>query len=49
MSDEKQPPRIAGPVAQPRTPRIAAPRGAWDTHAHIFGPSDTFPYTPGRG
>jgi hypothetical protein len=24
-------------------------RGAWDTHAHIFGPSDKFPYQPGRG
>src|SRR5215470_6621941 len=24
-------------------------RGAWDTHAHVFGPSDKFPYTPGRG
>src|SRR3569833_3779364 len=49
MSDEKAPPRIAGPVAQPRAPRIAAPRGAWDTHAHIFGPSGRFPYTPVRG
>ena len=49
MSDEKEPPRIAGPVAQPKTPRVKPPRGAWDTHAHIFGPSDRFPYTPGRG
>ncbi|MGN6573446.1 MAG: amidohydrolase family protein [Pseudolabrys sp.] len=43
------PPRIAGPVADPKSPRIKPPRGAWDTHAHIFGPSDKFPYTPGRG
>ena len=49
MSDEKEPPRIAGPVAQPKTPRVKPPRGAWDTHAHIFGPSGRFPYTPGRG
>src|SRR3569623_3725323 len=28
---------------------MTPPRGAWDTHAHIFGPSDRFPYTPGRG
>src|SRR3569833_2863505 len=28
---------------------MTPPRGAWDTHAHIFGPSDKFPYTPGRG
>jgi 2-pyrone-4,6-dicarboxylate lactonase len=25
------------------------PLGAWDTHAHIFGPADKFPYAPGRG
>lgn len=25
------------------------PQGAWDCHAHIFGPADKFPYTPGRG
>ncbi len=25
------------------------PPRAWDTHAHIFGPADKFPYAPGRG
>jgi predicted TIM-barrel fold metal-dependent hydrolase len=25
------------------------PPGAWDTHFHIFGPSEKFPYQPGRG
>jgi predicted TIM-barrel fold metal-dependent hydrolase len=49
MTDVKEPPRIAGPVAKPKTPRTKPPRGAWDAHAHIFGPSDRFPYTPGRG
>jgi predicted TIM-barrel fold metal-dependent hydrolase len=44
-----EPPRIAGPVAHPKAPRIAPPPGAWDTHAHIFGPSDKFPYTAARG
>ena len=48
MNDQIEPPRIAGPVAQPKSPRIVPPRGAWDTHAHIFGPSDKFPYAPGR-
>jgi 2-pyrone-4,6-dicarboxylate lactonase len=44
-----EPPRIAGPVAAPRKPAVALPVGAWDTHAHIFGPPDRFPYTAGRG
>ena len=42
-------PRIAGPIAQPKKPRIMPPPGAWDTHAHIFGPAEKFPYTLGRG
>ncbi len=46
---DRDPPRIAGPVADPKAPREKPPKGAWDTHAHIFGPSDEFPYTPGRG
>jgi 2-pyrone-4,6-dicarboxylate lactonase len=45
----KDPPRIAGPVVQPKRPRAMPPPGAWDTHAHIFGPAGKFPYTPGRG
>jgi predicted TIM-barrel fold metal-dependent hydrolase len=49
LADVTEPPRIAGPVAHPRRPRVSPPPGAWDTHAHIFGPSDKFPYTPGRG
>jgi predicted TIM-barrel fold metal-dependent hydrolase len=52
MSDNDNrpdPPRIAGPVPRPKPPRAKPPKGAWDTHAHIFGPSDKFPYTPGRG
>jgi hypothetical protein len=49
MNIANEPPRIAGPVPQPRRPRIKPPPGAWDTHAHIFGPSDKFPYQPGRG
>ncbi|MGZ6041838.1 MAG: hypothetical protein ACXWKW_06560 [Asticcacaulis sp.] len=42
-----EPPRIAGPVAQPKAPRIKPPPGAWDTHAHVFGPAGKFPYAPG--
>lgn len=43
------PPFIAGPVANPRKPREALPRGASDTHAHIFGPTTKFPFAEGRG
>jgi 2-pyrone-4,6-dicarboxylate lactonase len=43
------PPFIAGPVANPRKPRAALPGGAWDTHAHIFGPANKFPFAQGRG
>jgi predicted TIM-barrel fold metal-dependent hydrolase len=49
MDTAAEPPRIAGPVAQPKTPHTMPLPGAWDAHAHIFGPSDKFPYTAGRG
>jgi 2-pyrone-4,6-dicarboxylate lactonase len=49
MKLAKDPPRIAGPVQVPHKPRTPPPRGAWDTHAHIFGPAGKFPFTPGRG
>jgi predicted TIM-barrel fold metal-dependent hydrolase len=44
-----EPPLIAGPVSHPRrSAELPLPR-AWDTHAHIFGPVDRFPFAPGRG
>jgi len=50
MSDAStEPPRIAAPVANPRLPREKLPAGAWDCHAHIFGPPDKFSYAAGRG
>ncbi|MFL6806104.1 MAG: amidohydrolase family protein [Xanthobacteraceae bacterium] len=44
-----EPPRIAGPMVQPRRPAVLPPPDAWDTHAHVFGPADKFPFAPGRG
>ncbi len=49
MDESDEPPRIAGPVARPKRPRVPPPPGAWDAHAHIFGPAGKFPYAPGRG
>jgi 2-pyrone-4,6-dicarboxylate lactonase len=49
MGTAQEPPRIAGPVAHPKRPRVMPPPGAWDSHFYIFGPSDKFPYQPGRG
>jgi 2-pyrone-4,6-dicarboxylate lactonase len=36
------------PDPNPREPRFAPPPGACDTHFHIFGPPDVFPYVSDR-
>ena len=35
-------------LAKPSKPRLKLPRGACDTHVHVFGPGARFPYDPGR-
>ena len=36
------------PDPNPHAPSWKLPAGACDTHAHIFGPTDRFPYSPQR-
>ncbi|OZI74996.1 amidohydrolase family protein [Bordetella genomosp. 12] len=36
------------PLEHPRRPSQALPPGAWDTHCHVFGPPERFPYAEGR-
>jgi predicted TIM-barrel fold metal-dependent hydrolase len=37
-----------GPNPNPARPRLQAPAGATDTHFHIFGPEDRYPFVPER-
>ncbi len=32
----------------PSKPHLSLPRGAWDTHFHVLGPTDRYPYATGR-
>jgi predicted TIM-barrel fold metal-dependent hydrolase len=42
-------PFCAAPDPQPRAPRFALPHDACDTHAHLFGPAERYPYQANRG
>jgi 2-pyrone-4,6-dicarboxylate lactonase len=35
-----------GPDPKPKKPRLALPPGACDTHIHLFGPVEKYPYAP---
>ncbi|MEM9681819.1 MAG: amidohydrolase family protein [Pseudomonadota bacterium] len=37
------------PDPNPRTPKLSAPAGTCDTHAHVFGPQSKYPYSSARG
>jgi len=37
------------PDPNPRKPKLQAPPGTCDTHAHIFGPQSRYAYSPKRG
>ncbi len=41
-------PNCEGPDPNPVAPMFTPPSGTCDTHFHIFGPSDRFPYGPNR-
>jgi 2-pyrone-4,6-dicarboxylate lactonase len=41
-------PLCAAPDAKPRRPRLTLPRNACDTHAHICGPIERYPYSEFR-
>jgi 2-pyrone-4,6-dicarboxylate lactonase len=36
------------PDPNPRRPRLQAPAGATDTHFHIFGPEEHYPFLEDR-
>jgi predicted TIM-barrel fold metal-dependent hydrolase len=41
-------PYCAAPDRAPATPRLAVPALACDSHLHVFGPADRYPYQPAR-
>ncbi|MDA1022845.1 MAG: amidohydrolase family protein [Proteobacteria bacterium] len=41
-------PGCAPPDPDTRTPNLSMPAKACDSHAHVFGPQDVYPFDPGR-
>lgn len=37
------------PDPNPRQPKLKAPPGTYDTHAHVFGPQSRYAFSPKRG
>ena len=40
--------KVAPPLTHPRKPRIVLPAGSCDSHVHVYGPAQRFPYAPER-
>lgn len=47
--DEQKYPWCQGPDPDPGKPRFTLPPGTIDSHAHIFGTLDEYPFSPTRG
>jgi predicted TIM-barrel fold metal-dependent hydrolase len=48
MNETRKIPTCKGPDPDTKTPRYRPPPGACDSHCHVFGPGDVFPYAPDR-
>ena len=47
-TDQAGIPPCQGPRARSAPISFAIPKGAWDTHLHVFGPTAVFPYAEKR-
>jgi predicted TIM-barrel fold metal-dependent hydrolase len=49
MPEPKRPPGVPFPPdPNPKAPKFRVPSGSWDTHFHLYGPPDRFPYAETR-
>jgi predicted TIM-barrel fold metal-dependent hydrolase len=48
MKAPAEPAACLGPATALADPGWTIPRGAWDTHFHVLGPTSRFPYSPTR-
>jgi len=39
---------VPPPMLQPSKPTFQLPKGSWDTHVHVYGPTKLFPFAPER-
>lgn len=48
MIEPSRPRDCLGPIHEAARPKRTLPAGTWDTHFHVFGPLDRFPYATNR-